>query len=169
YPIRELAGRTLGILGYGDLGQGVARVARALGMQVLVSERPERGQARPDRTPWPEVLEASDVISLHCPLTPGTRHVIGGDALARMRDDAFLVNTARGALVDEQALAAALKGGTLGGAGLDVLSVEPPRADNPLLDPEVPNLIVTPHSAWGSRESRQRALDQVVENIRGFI
>ncbi len=169
YPIRELAGRTLGILGHGDLGRNVAHVARALGMQVLIAERPGRKDPRPGRTPLPEVLEACDALSLHCPLTPETRHVIGREALARMRDDAFLVNTARGGLVDEQALADALKDGRLGGAGVDVLSVEPPRDGNPLLDPAVPNLIVTPHSAWGSHEARQRALDQVVENIQGFV
>lgn len=169
YPIREVSGRTLGILGHGDSGRGVARVAEAIGMRVLVAERPARAQPRPGRVVWPQVLETSDVLSLHCPLTPETRHLIDRAALARMRSDAILINTARGELVDEHALADALRGGTLGGAGLDVLSAEPPRDGNPLLDAGIPNLIVTPHCAWGSHEARQRALQQVTENIRAFL
>lgn len=169
FRIREVAGKTLGILGYGDSGQGVARVARTLGMRVIVAEHPGQDTLRPGRSPWPQVLEESDVLSLHCPLTPATRQVINADALARMRKDALLINTARGALVDESALAKALKEGTLGGAGIDVLAVEPPRGGSPLLDASIPNLIVTPHSAWGSHEARQRALDQVTENVQAFL
>lgn len=168
YPIRELAGRTLGIVGHGELGQGVARVAQALGMRVLVAARPGGDPAPPGRVPLPDLLESIDVLSLHCPLTPATRGLIGHEALARMPDHAFLINTARGGVVEEHALAQALKNGAIAGAGVDVLSMEPPRDGNPLLDPAVPNLIVTPHSAWGSREARQRALDQVAENIGAF-
>lgn len=167
YPVRELAGKTLGIVGYGELGQAVAGVARAFGMDVLVAER--RGaEPRPGRLPLEELLGRVDVLSLHCPLTPDTRGLIGAPELARMRPDAILINTARGGIVDEPALAAALRSGRLGGAGVDVLSREPPPADNPLLAPDIPGLIVTPHTAWSSREARQRVLDEIAANIAAF-
>ena len=167
YPIRELAGGTLGIVGHGELGRSVARVAEALGMTVLVSRRPG-GDDRPGRVPFDEVLARADVLSLHCPLTPETRGLIGAGALAAMKETAFLVNTARGALVDEVALAEALCRGAIAGAGLDVLSEEPPPADHPLLAGDIPNLIVTPHSAWGTRAARQRLVDQLAENVTAF-
>jgi glycerate dehydrogenase len=167
YPIRELAGRTLGIVGYGELGRAVGRVAEAFGMQVRVAER--RGYPpRPGRLPFEELLPRVDVLSLHCPLSEETRGLVGARELARMRPDAVLINTARGGLVDEAALAAALRAGRLGGAGVDVLSREPPPGDNPLLAPDVPNLIVTPHVAWASREARQRVLDEIALNIEAF-
>jgi glycerate dehydrogenase len=167
YPIRELAGRTLGIVGYGELGQAVAGVARAFGMEVLVAER--RGAApRPGRVAWEDLLGRVDVLTLHCPLTEETRGLLGDPELARMRPDALLINTARGGIVDESALAAALRAGRLGGAGVDVLSREPPAADNPLLAADVPNLIVTPHTAWASREARQRVLDEIAANVAAF-
>ncbi len=169
FPIRELAGKTLGIVGYGELGQGVARVAEAFGMRVLIAQRPGTVEALADRTPLPALLPQVDVLSLHCPLTPATRNLIGAWELALMRRDAILMNTARGGLVDEALLADALRRGALGGAGVDVLSLEPPMAGNPLLAPDIPNLIVTPHCAWGSRESRQRLVDQLAENIQGFL
>lgn len=168
YPIREIAGKTLGIVGYGELGRGVARVAEAFGMKVLVANRPGR-PAEPGRVPLPELLPQVDVLSLHTPLTPETRGLIGARELALMKPDALLINTARGGIVDEAALADALRQGRLGGAGIDVLSVEPPTDANPLLAPDIPNLIVTPHTAWASREARQRAVDQVAENIRAFL
>lgn len=168
YPIREVAGRTLGIVGYGELGRAVARAAVAFGMKVLVAQRPG-GPAAPGRLPLHALLPQVDVLSLHCPLTPATRGLIGAREFALMKPDALLINTARGGIVDEAALADALRQGRLGGAGVDVLSVEPPREDNPLLAPDIPNLIVTPHTAWASREARQRAVDQVVENIRAFL
>lgn len=168
YPIRELAGRTLGIIGYGELGRGVAKVAEAFGMRVLIAQRPG-GMPAADRLPLPELLRQSDVVSLHCPLTEATRNLIGVAELALMKADALLINTARGGIVDEAALAEALRAGHLGGAGFDVLSVEPPRTGNPLLAPDIPNLIVTPHIAWASREARQRLLDQVAANIRAFL
>lgn len=168
YPIREIAGKTLGIVGYGELGQGVARVAEAFGMEVLVAQRPG-GPAQPGRLPLHDLLPRVDVLSLHCPLTPETRGLIGERELALMKPDALLINTARGGIVDEAALVHALRNGRLGGAGTDVLSVEPPTEGNPLLAPDIPNLIVTPHTAWASRESRQRAVDQVADNIRAFL
>ncbi|MDX1593334.1 MAG: 2-hydroxyacid dehydrogenase [Gammaproteobacteria bacterium] len=167
YPIRELAGKTLGIVGYGELGQGVARLAEAFDMEVRIAQRPG-GSPREGRVPLTELLPEVDVLTLHCPLTDATRNLIGADELAAMRDDAVLINTARGGIVDEAALAAALRTGRLGGAGFDVLTVEPPHDGNPLLEPDIPNLIVTPHVAWAARESRQRLIDQVAENIERF-
>lgn len=168
YPIRELRGRKLGIIGYGALGKGVADVAPAFGLEVDICQRPG-GPACSDRIPLDELLRRVDILSLHCPLTDDTRGLIGADELALMKKDAILINTARGGIVDEAALAAALKSGRLGGAGIDVLSAEPPRNGNVLLNPDIPNLIVTPHTAWASRESRQRAVDIVAANIRGFL
>ena len=169
FPIRELDGKTLGIVGYGELGRGVARLAEALGMQVLVARRPGSNDERDWRLPLDEMLPRLDVLSLHCPLTPETRGLVGARELERMRTSAFLINTARGGIVDEEALVSALREGKIAGAAFDVLSEEPPKAGNPLLQPDIPNLIVTPHSAWGSREARQRAADQVAENVRRFL
>jgi len=177
YPTRELAGRTLGIVGHGNLGQAVGQVGRAFGMRV-VAARSLREQAHPaagtggapvNRVEFGELLAISDVVSLHCPLTTATRHLVNRDSLARMRRDALLINTARGALVDPVALLEALRNGSLGGAGIDVLAEEPPIHGHPLLGTGLPNLIVTPHVAWAARESRQRALDEVVVNIRDFL
>ncbi len=169
FPIRELNGLVLGIVGYGELGRAVARAAEdAFGMQVLIAQRPG-GAPAADRIPLNEMLSQVDVLSLHCPLTPETRDLIGPDELAKMKTDALLINTARGGIVDEEALAAALKAGAIGGAAVDVLTREPPREGNPLLEPGIPNLIVTPHVAWASRESRQRLVDQLTGNIRAFL
>lgn len=165
FPVREIAGMTLGIVGYGELGQGVARVAEAFGMEVLVARRPGAYDERGGRLPLAELLPRVDVLSLHTPLAAETRGLIGAAELAAMRPTALLLNTARGGLVDEAALAAALREGRLGGAGIDVLAVEPPRADSPLLAPGIPNLILTPHIAWASRESRRRLMDEVAENV----
>jgi glycerate dehydrogenase len=169
YPIRDLTGRTLGIVGYGSLGQAAARIGGTLGMPVLVSARPKSAVVPAGRVAFETLLEQADVLSLHCPLTDATRHLIGAPELKRMKSDAILINTARGGLVDDEALAAALRSGEIGGAGIDVLPVEPPPDDQPLLAPDIPNLILTPHIAWAARESRQRALDQVVENIADFL
>ncbi|MES1929688.1 glycerate dehydrogenase [Salinisphaera dokdonensis CL-ES53] len=168
YPIEELDGQTLGLVGHGELGQAVARLAEAFGMQVLVAERPGATTVREGRVAIDEVFERADMISLHCPLTEDTRHLINADALARMKNSAFLINTARGAIVDSEALIEALRNGTIAGAALDVLDQEPPPADHPLLDPSIPNLIVTPHTAWGSRGARQRMLEGVAANIDAF-
>ncbi|MEN8174822.1 MAG: NAD(P)-dependent oxidoreductase, partial [Pseudomonadota bacterium] len=167
FPIRELAGRTLGILGFGELGRSVAEVARAFGMRVVVGQRPG-GPAQPDRLPLEDLLRRSDVLSLHVPLAPDTRGLIGARELALMKVDALLINTARGGILDEQALADALVAGRLGGAGIDVLAEEPPIHGSPLLDNNIPNLIVTPHTAWASRESRQRCIDGIADNISAF-
>jgi glycerate dehydrogenase len=165
HPIRELRGRTLGIVGWGALGSAVARACEsALGMQVIVANRPG-GAAQPDRVDLDELLARADVVSLHCPLTPETTGLISAARLARMKPDAILINTARGALVDVTALAAALRARRLGGAAIDVLPEEPPVGGSPLFAPDLTNLIVTPHMAWAARESRQRCLDELAANI----
>lgn len=167
YPFHELSGRTLGIIGHGELGRAVARVAQAFGMQVLVSEHKGK-PPRESRSDFETVLRDSDVISLHCPLTPATEKLIDANALTKMQRHAILINTARGAIVDEAALADALRAGEIGGAGIDVLSQEPPTDGNPLLDTTIPNLIVTPHIAWAAIESRQRAIQQMADAISAF-
>ena len=169
YPIWELAGKTLGIVGYGEIGRHVARVAEAFGMEVMIAQRPGEPDVQTGRVPLHALLPRVNVLTLHCPLTPETRGLIGPWELALMRRDALLINAARGGIVDETALAKALRQGALGGAAVDVLTEEPPVHGNPLLDPEIPNLIVTPHCAWGSREARQRLVNQLAENIRGFL
>lgn len=168
YPTAELHGKTLGIVGHGELGRAVAAVGSAFGMQVLIAQRPG-GDDRDGRVPLDELLRAADVLSLHCPLTVTTRGLIGARELSLMKPTALLINTARGGIVDESALMHALRSNLLGGAGIDVLSEEPPRHGNPLLLHKLPNLIVTPHVAWASREARQRLVDRVVENIRAFL
>ncbi len=168
YPIRELRGCILGIVGYGTLGQAVAAIASALGMRVEIANRPG-GAPADGRRNLDEMLPELDVLSLHCPLTPATRGLVSCGRLARMKRDAVLVNTARGALVDTTALADALKAGRLGGAGIDVLEHEPPPPDHPLLDPAIPNLIVTPHVAWAAREARQRCLEELALNVQSFL
>ncbi len=167
--IHDLHGSALGLVGYGTLGRGVERLARAFGMEVLISERKGAEGLREGRAPFDEVLRRADVLSLHVPLNDETRHLIGRDELALMRRTAVLINCARGGVVDESALAEALLGGTIAGAGVDVLSEEPPRGGNPLLDPEIPGLIVTPHVAWASREAQQALADQLIDNIEAFV
>ncbi|MCM2310373.1 MAG: hypothetical protein NDI84_03125 [Steroidobacteraceae bacterium] len=167
FPSRELTGRKLGIVGYGALGKGVAHAATALGLEVLIANRPG-GTRQPGRLDLDELLPQVDVLSLHCPLTPATQGMIGAAALARMKPDAVLINTARGALIDSQALVDALRTGRLGGAAIDVLPQEPPVDGNPLLAGDVPNLIVTPHVAWAAREARQRCLDEMAANVEDF-
>jgi glycerate dehydrogenase len=167
HPIRELGGRTFGVVGWGELGRGAARIAEAFGMRVVIANR--RGaEAKPGRLVLEQLLAVSDIVSLHCPLEPSTRGLIGAHELEQMKSNALLINTARGALVDGRALAAALKSGRLGGAGIDVLPQEPPFDDEPLLDPEIPNLILTPHVAFAAHEARQRCLDEMAGNIREF-
>lgn len=178
FPIRELAGRTLGVVGYGTLGRAVARACeQALGMRVLVAARAGDDGSRTDqgtpehvrRLPLAGLLPQVDVLTLHCPLTPVTRGLIGAAQLAAMKPDAVIVNTARGALLDLDALAGALRAGRLGGAAIDVLPEEPPASGSPLFAPDLPNLIVTPHIAWAARESRQRALDEMAANVADFL
>lgn len=168
HPIMELEGRNLGIVGYGDLGQGVAERAKAFGMNILLGARPGQPATETDgypRLPLDELLPQADVLSLHCLLTEETRHLIGARELQMMKSDALLINTSRGGLVDEAALAEALRNGVIGGAGFDVLTEEPPRSGNPLLAGDIPNLIVTPHSAWASREARQRIIGITARNL----
>ena len=167
YPIRELAGRKLGIVGYGALGKGVARAAQAFGLEVLIANRPG-GERATGRMDLHELLPQVDVLSLHCPLSPATTGLIGASELGLMKPDAVLINTARGALVDSQALADALHAGRLGGAAIDVLPQEPPVDGNPLLAGDIPNLIVTPHIAWAARDARQRCLDEMAANVEDF-
>jgi|SRR5580698_1465202 glycerate dehydrogenase len=168
HPIRELQGLTFGIVGWGELGKGVARVAEAFGMRVIVANR--RGEKPiPERWDLADLLAAADIVSLHCPLNDSTRNLIGVRELALMKPDALLINAARGALVDSAALAAALKAGRLGGAGIDVLPREPPRETEPLLDPQIPNLILTPHVAWAAQQARQRCVDEMAANIKDFL
>lgn len=169
YPISELSGRTLGIIGYGVLGKAVADVARAFGMEVLISQRPGSTDCPAVRVPLETLYKHSDIISLHCPLAENTQGLISADALQQMQDHALLINTARGGLIDEVALANALHQGHIQAAGLDVLSQEPPPVDHPLLAPDIPNLLITPHIAWASLESRQRLLNQLAENIMAFL
>ena len=167
HPIRELQGRIFGVVGWGELGRGAARVAETFGMRVMIANR--RGAAPSSgRMDLDELLAAADILSLHCPLTDSTRGLIGARELALMKPDALLINTARGALIDGRALAAALKAGRLGGAGIDVLPQEPPMIGDPLLDGKIPNLLVTPHIAWAAREARQRCIDEMAANIRDF-
>ncbi|MDA9598976.1 D-2-hydroxyacid dehydrogenase [bacterium] len=170
YPVRELAGKTLGIVGAGDLGRGVAKIAQAFGMQVIFAALPGRHYS--DDLPRVELhrlLPMIDILSLHCPFTPQTQNLISTAELALMKDSAILINTARGPLIDEPALKQALVSGGIAGAGLDVLSAEPPVDGNVLLDEPIPNLIVTPHSAWAAVEARQRLMGQMVENINAFL
>ena len=168
YQIWELAGKTLGIVGYGSLGQAVARIGEAFGMRVLIAARPGQA-ASAERVPLHDLLRAADIVSLHCPLTEQTKGLIGAVELALMQPHALLINTARGGIVDEVALAQALRARRIGGAGVDVLTVEPPVEGNVLLAADIPNLIVTPHIAWASREARQRLLDEVALNIAAFL
>jgi len=167
YPISELSGKTLGIVGYGVLGKSVAKIAQAFGMRVCLHTRTKSKTEFPYLT-LSQLLKSSDVVSLHCPLTEQTRNMIGAEEFALMKPHSILINAARGGIVNEQALADALVNAMIGGAGVDVLSVEPPGIDNPLMNPQIPNLIVTPHIAWASRESRQRCLEEVAKNIRAY-
>lgn len=168
-PQVELAGKSLGIVGFGRIGQAVANIGQAFDMQILVHTRtPE-----PDDFPQVEfvslddLFQQSDVVSLHCPLTEQTAGLVDAKRLQDMQPTAFLINTGRGALIDEPALAGALAAGELAGAGLDVLSSEPPSPDNPLLN--APNCIITPHIAWATRSARQRLLDTAVANVKAFL
>ena len=167
-PLTELAGKTMGILGFGRIGQTVATLARAFGMRVLAHD-PAMPASRGDveGVSLDELFRRSDVLSLHAPLTDATRLIVNRERLAMMKHGAILINTSRGQLVDEEALADALRSGALRGAGLDVLSEEPPPETNPLL--KEPHCFITPHTAWASFEARQRLLQGVVENIRAFL
>ncbi len=172
YPTVELNGKILGIVGYGNIGQTVAKMAAALGMKIIVATRPGSGTPfAPGRVSVEELLRTSDIVSLHCPLTPETKNLINEQSLKLMKPTAFLINTARGALIDEPALIEALRKKRIAAAALDVLSREPPLADHPIIlaAHELDNLIVTPHTAWSAREARERLLREVEENILAFL
>lgn len=170
YPLLELAGKTFGVAGCGSIGKRTAQIARAFGMRVLGTGptlRPEWREAGIEPVGWEAFLAGSDVISLHCPLTESNRHMINADSIGQMRDGVILLNTARGPLIDESALAAALRSGKVAAAGLDVLSTEPPPPDNPLLT--APNCILTPHIAWATLSARKRLLAVTVSNLRAYL
>lgn len=169
HPIGDLRGTVLGIVGFGTLGRAMAELGRAIGMDVIVAERKTATSIREGRKSFSDVLRLSDVLSLHCPLTEETKDLIGAGELSRMMPDALLINTARGGLVVDHALLEALQSGRIGGAGIDVLRVEPPREGNPLLDANLPNLIVTPHNAWASKQAMQTLADQLVDNLEAFV
>ena len=168
-PLMELSGKTMGVIGFGRIGQAMGRIARAFGMEVLAAgSRPtEQGLAIARYVSLDELYARADVISLHCPLFPQTERMINESSIAKMKDGVILLNTGRGQLICEDALAAALRSGKVRAAGLDVLSQEPPDADNPLLT--APNCFITPHIAWAARESRQRLMDTAVDNLRQFL
>ena len=165
HAIHDIAGSTMGIVGYGVLGKSIGKRAEALGMKVIGYDTfPQEGLVD-----FETILRESDVITLHAPLTPETRNMIGTEQFKTMKKSAILINTARGGLVDEAALAEALKNGEIAGAGFDVLTQEPPRNGNILLDKSIPNLIVTPHVAWASQEAMQILADQLIDNIESFV
>jgi glycerate dehydrogenase len=169
HPIADLKGSVLGVIGFGKLGQAMAQLGKAIGMDLLIAERKNASELREGRTAFSQVLQEGDVISLHCPLTDETKNLIGIEELRQMKPDAILINTARGALVDDGALLQALIERKLGGAGIDVLREEPPKSGNPLVQTNLPNLIVTPHNAWASRQAMQTLADQVVDNLEAFV
>lgn len=169
HPVRELAAMSLGIVGYGELGAGTARIARAFGMEVLIAARPGAEEVGQGRVAFDELLERADAVTLHCPLNDETRGLMGRREFCKMKSSAFLVNTARGGLVDSAALASALRNGEIAGAAVDVLPNEPPIDGDPLLDYDGNNLIITPHIAWASREARQNAIDELAANAAAFM
>jgi glycerate dehydrogenase len=168
-PQMELAGKTFGIIGFGRIGRAVGAIAKAMGMRVIACNRSRcaEGEAIGEYLPLEEVLERSDILSLHCPLTPATENLINRETLAKMKDGAILLNTARGAVLDEEAVKAALESGKLRGAAVDVTRQEPLNSDSPLLT--APNCIITPHMAWTATEARQRILDCTMDNIRAYL
>lgn len=169
HELRDIRNSTLGIVGYGSIGRSMAQLAAAIGMHVLISERKNAIGVRKSRTQFSETVRQSDVISLHCPLTDETRDLFGRPEFEMMKRSALLINTARGALIDDAALIDALENGVIAGAGIDTLQAEPPTRDSPLLDVELPNLIVTPHVAWASNDAVQTLADQVIDNIEAFV
>ncbi|NIJ55407.1 glycerate dehydrogenase [Dyadobacter arcticus] len=166
-PLTELAGKTMGLIGLGDIGSQVAQIAQAFGMKVIAYRKHPAETKGIEMVTLDDIFTKSDVISLHCPLTDDTREIINKHSLSQMKPTAFLLNTGRGPLVNEVDLANALKEGTIAGAGLDVLSTEPPKSDNPLVS--APNCVITPHVAWATFESRKRLLQMVADNLKEFM
>ena len=169
HPILELSAMTLGIVGYGALGKTVARIAEAFNMEIIVAARPGTDDVADGRVSMDELLARSDVISLHCPLNDHTRDLFGEAEFKAMKPSAFLINTARGGLVDSAALAGALRDGEIAGAAVDVLPKEPPVDGDPLLNYGGDNLVITPHIAWATLEARQNAINEVAENVNAFL
>ena len=170
HPIKELSGKKLGIVGFGVLGKGVAKAASILGMETLIckSFNPDKPDGSLHRVGFDELLRESDVVSLHCPLTEETDGIFNDDAFEKMKSSAILINTARGGLVNDQALIKAIENKSIAGAAIDVLDQEPPGLDHPLMQNNYKNLIITPHIAWAAREARQRALDRIANNVEAF-
>ncbi|WP_299729186.1 D-2-hydroxyacid dehydrogenase [uncultured Endozoicomonas sp.] len=166
YPMIELAGKTMGLVGYGHLARSVEHLAKAFGMNVLIAEQKKADNLRPGRTPFQQVVSDADIISIHCPLTESTRNLFSEPEFQAMKSSAILVNTARGGIVNEAALVTALNNGDIAGAAVDVITTEPPPEDYPLIRHQPDNLIITPHIAWATLESRARLLQQLVNNIR---
>lgn len=169
HPLHDIKGSTIGIIGFGSIGKSMAQLAESVGMKVLISEHRNAKSIRRGRTAFDEVLAQSDVVTLHCPLTNETRDMFGRREFEMMKRGALLINTARGALIQDQALIAALREGLIAGAASDVLRDEPPCHGSPLLDLNLPNFIVTPHVAWASDEAMQTLADQVIDNLEAFV
>jgi len=169
FPIQELSGKTLGLVGYGSLAKGVEKLAVAFGMNILIAQRAGSKESVEGRLPLAELLPQVDVVSIHCPLTPDTKNLMGEKEFQLMKDSAFLINTARGAVVNNAELAVALRNKIIAGAGIDVLEQEPPPLDHPLITTKLPNLILTPHIAWAAIEARQRVIDKVAANLQRFL
>jgi glycerate dehydrogenase len=168
-PINDINGSTLGIVGYGFLGKAIAKLARAIEMDVVIAERKNATHVREGRIAFNDVLAMSDVVTLHCPLNPETANLISAGELELMKSNALLINTSRGGLINELDLLRALREGWIAGAALDVLRQEPPRDENPLLSVELPNLLITPHIAWASSEAMRTLADQLIDNIESFV
>jgi glycerate dehydrogenase len=169
HPLNDIKGSTIGIIGYGAIGKSMAQLAEGFGMKVLLAEHKGVTDIRPGRTSFTEALKESDIVTLHCPLNDETRDMFGAEEFAMMRANALLINTARGALIQDEALIKALQSGLIAGAAVDCLREEPPRRGNALLDLNLPNFIVTPHVAWASDEAVQALADQVIDNIEAFV
>lgn len=169
HKLHDVRNSTIGIVGYGSIGSATARLAESVGMRVLISEHKHAATTRAGRIAFHELLRESDIVSLHCPLTPETRDLIGKAELKLMKRSALLINTARGALIHDAALIDALRSAEIAGAGIDTLREEPPVHGSPLLDVSLPNLIVTPHVAWASNEAMQTLADQVIDNLEAFV
>jgi glycerate dehydrogenase len=170
FPLIELSGKTFGIIGFGNIGKKVADIATVFGMNIIAASRHQTDQSERKNFRWAEiseVMEQADVVSIHCPLTPETRGLVNSESLKRMKNSAFLINTSRGPVVVEQNLADALNKGIIAGAGIDVLSIEPPTKDNPLFNAK--NCLITPHIAWATKEARVRLMDIAVGNLAAFI
>ena len=169
HRVESLSGKTLGIIGYGELGRAVAKMGQCFGMKILIAESLNKNKQQNDRLPLAEIYTQADVISLHCPLTAETENLINHEVFSKMKNTAFLINTARGGIVNEQDIFDALNSHTIAGAALDVLNQEPPDSNQKLINATLPNLIVTPHIAWASHQSRQNLLDKVAENIQAWL